>query len=320
MTKLQPELFSLEGAKRFIEKKIQEVPIDRTPNEIFHFKPDEKDEKYISLRYADLKRIDSLIQAGRIKKVQEAKRMRKIYISMILNYMVRNHVVDMNILQMEGLTIEELVEKYYKHIITTECIEGIFREHPELRAEIKRLAALGEPYSTKNGKEIALLGIKKEKIVWREYSGNLFRRYVTLGEIKHIEAEIEILAEDDELGGKYYPIENLCCSMVYKRHPEYRIEKEYPFGFWNLWYMTPTGLERLLGQMVKFYKTENSDAIKALRLKENQKRKNQHRRNKKLTTTEKKDMVQELKKQGLTYSQAFKQVEFSISTFKRHWK
>lgn len=319
MKKLQTELFTLEGAKRYIEKKIQGVQNDRTPNEIFYFELGEKEEKYISLRYADVKRIDSLIQSGRIKKVEEAKRKRKTYISMILNYMVRNKVADMNILQMENIKIEELVERYKRHEVTTNCIEIFLRDHPILKTEIKRLAKLGEPYSTKNGKAIALLEMKKEKIGWKLYQGNLFRQYVTSGDIMHVEAEIEILAEEDEIGGQYFPIENLCCKIVFKQHPEERIERENPFSSSNLWYMTPTGIERLLGLMVKIYKTENRDSINSLREKENKKRKNRHRRTKKLSTAEKKELVQKLKLSGKRQIDVINTVYFSPSTVKRLW-
>lgn len=320
MEKLQTELFTMAAAKRSIKNACANLTKDLEPNDVFIFDLDDKAQKYLNLRYGAVKRIDTMLQSGKIVKTEAAQRKRKIFVSMLLNYMVRNCVVDMNILQKEGITLGQLMERYYYHYATTEWIAIMLTQNPEMKTEIKRLARLGEPYSSKHGKEKAMLKKEQEELSKKKNTGNLFRQYVTSGTLGHMEAELEILEEDDEIGGEFFPIENLCCKIIYREHPELRVEKDNPFSMKNLWYMTPTSLDKLLGWMVVFYKEKYADAIKAHRQNESRKRKNEKRQKKAQTAQEKREQVQQLKAQGKSFSEALKEVSFSDSTFKRLWR
>ena len=112
MRKIQTELIYNAAAKRKIKENIPAFEERKSANELFEF---DSNVLRIGRSYAKAKSIDRGLANGKIQNINGALRYRQMYLGKTVNQMVRCCTADMNILQQEKITIDELVEKYYEH-------------------------------------------------------------------------------------------------------------------------------------------------------------------------------------------------------------
>ena len=241
--------------------------------------------------------------------------------------MVRKGIADMSILQNEKITTDDLVEKYYKHESLVNYIVETLTKYRFLRTNIKKLAKKGKPFTTRNAKQIW----EYQEKIKDNYVNNKTARPSLLPNAYH--KAISKLKETDKQGEKYYPIENLCYLLLHDRIKTklmegngiirwegYRYIKEVnPYKHERLREFSPTTLVRLLMLLVQLYRLQFVKEIKDFNDTKNKNTKNCKRRNKSLTTAEKKELVQKLKRSGKRQIDVINTVDFSPSTVKRLW-
>lgn len=311
MTKLRTELFSVAAAERAIKDNLPAEEERFAANEIFEFySGDDK----INKRYSHVTRIRAGLSSGRIKKDTEAKRLLKVHISMVVNYMVKRGMVDMNIVQNENINLDELVTLYHEHKTRTEFIVDVLNEFSFIRDHIEALAANGKPYTTKNAEKIEEYK-KKQSELPDSWNPKVKRRLL----YQSYEQQIEQLGRNDKIGIKFYPIENLCYLLIHKKEGfEYKKERD-PYHHNSIRAFSPTSQERLLKLIVQQYRAHYKTEIQEYRDKRNKEKKNLKRRTKSTTPDEKRKVIQKLKHSGFSQKFVIKTMGCSPRTVKTYW-
>lgn len=314
--KIQPELLSNSKATGLIQDSADNENLN-VDFDIFFYEPNENKEMIIKSRKTEIKAIDRNIADGTILKVDAAIRQRKILLSGLINYMVTNRIVDHNILKKEGITEQEMLKKYYYHFHSTQFIRKTIHEHPFMELELNRLAAHGEPFSTKNGKEIARLNREIFNLRYPQSIMNLFRQVVNEGKAKELEYEKKDLEINDDRDIKYFPIENLCC-MIQQSQDSGSNNNASIFGCYDYFKLSPTSHKRLIGLFVQLYNQRYKKEIAKYRKDKNRNSKNAKRNTKQTTATELKKKIKSLLTKGLKQKDIADKLGVDVRTIRRY--
>ena len=323
---MQPELLSTAGAKREIENNAILNPHGQEFINNAKYNLDRKSKRRLKYTYGIVKGIDSGIENGYIINVEGALRMRDIGLSMSISYMARNGIVDIDILEAEGLTIDEVANEYNNHYQRREFIVKHIQNNDYIQNAITKLAENGKIFISKNSDEISdieeKLDILEAKLVDASNGGRLLYNNTK----NTLEERLQTLKHEDFLNGDF-PIEDICLRLVmggYRNISEGRTIYEGDTFRDTIWYLSKTAQIKLIEFIVKTHKDMNKEEITAYRATKNKANKKEYKQKKcntkELTADEKRQLVQMGKADGSTQTEVAKQIGCSVRTVKIYWK
>lgn len=270
---IQTELLSLAGAKRIIEKTAAANSQTEEFIKTCNYEPNNKSKRRLNNIYGIVKRIDSCLINGFIQDIESALRIRNIAMSMVISYMVRYRIVDIDILTTENITLEQIGDEYTKHYHRQQLIVEWIRKFEFVQNAINELANEGKPFMSKNHDEIRSIEEKLDEFEQKLVGASKAMTFAYNTIKRPYEERLQILKQEDFLNGAF-TIEDICTKIVLdgKRSSSFsqtdNIFNENSFE--NLiWFLSKTAQNKLIELIVKSYKSMNEDKISECNIRSN---------------------------------------------------
>lgn len=279
----------------------------------------EKAERLVNEYYAKARSLHRLLRMGNTSKVETATNLMKTYKSMTNGRIIRYNFIDVEIFKHGVISEEELDQEYTKHFHRTDLIIETILDNKFIQDRILECSKNATDYTpTKSGE---LIEIEKElkrisglfRSDYREYMKELSN-----GNIDELRKEQEKL-KYIELLNSNYPVENICAKVV--DNSVVWFEEQLLWS--RIWSLSKTSQEKLIGLMVKSYKSENAVEIKEFRSENNKQYKKLYAKKynkKELTPEDKRRLVQEGKNSGLTQKEVAIKLGCVVRTVSKYWK
>lgn len=323
---IKKELRSLAGAKREIENraKRQSFAADFIKN--CKCDLDNKSKRRLNYTYGIVKRIDSKLKNNTINNVNSALRLRSVACSMTKNYMIRYKFVDVDILEAENISIDQLGESYNIKYHQTEFIAECIQNNKFIQNKIIELAKEGKPFITKNRNEIRdieeELDILDKNLKGATKVESLFWK----AQINSHEENLQRLKQEDFTKSQY-SIEDICFKIVSdcRRNTVFMDDSNIFNGNDlkdTLWYFSETAQNKLIDLIVRTYKEINKSDIYQDRINRNKEYKKEFMKkyNKKdLSAQDKRELIKIGKAEGNTKKEIAMQIGCSVRTVQINW-
>jgi len=328
MRTIRQELLSRPAALNVIERRAGKISTDGIEKE-FSDIPSQT----IGRCYSKVESIDNGFKKGLIVNKTKAKTERKAAVSKTLNLMVRHRYIDSDILEAEGILVEDIYNRYITHEQRTKFIQGIITDYRFIR---KAIAEKAKPYLKFTHEELDKLTridneIKsKENAVIREDKGSFFYPLLIPNLLKQRTA---LVNNYESSQGK--SIESVCCRITnqatyYQTVPGKTIpslsQKRNPFEdeqlYESLWNLSPSSQTKLIEFIVSKYKSYYHNDIKEYYQMKERRRKqawNKKQRKKKLSASEKHQLVLWGKADGYSKPEVSEQIGCSLRTVQHYW-
>lgn len=311
--KIQPELLTKTAFDREVERRALDQSFSARFIKTCNCVPDNKNKRRLKYTYGIVQGIDSGLSNNKIQNTDSANRMRNIAMSMTTSYMVRNKIVDIDILDAENISLEQVADQYTNDYHRTQLMVESIQNNEFIKNAIHEVANDGKPFKSKNHDEIqeAESKIEEFELKLAGASGGMMFYYETI--IRQLENKIQDLKRDEFLTGDF-SIEDICFKVV---------------ADWNrntlrdaIWYLSKTAQNKLIRLIVKSYKSMYEDEIKAYRKKKNSDRRKEamKKNNKKsLSAEDKLELVQLGKADGITQKEVAALIGCSVRTVQYYW-
>lgn len=310
---IQPELLTRTAFNREVERRGADHSLSAKFINACNCDPDNKSKRRLKYTYGIVQGIDSGLRNDFTQNMEAALRMRKIAMSMTISHMVKNRIVDIEILATENISLEQIGDEYTKQDHRTQLMVESIHKNDFIQNAIHELAKDGKPYKSKNHDEIQEIEIKLGQLELELVIASPGMKLVHINNIRLLEEKLYDLKRDEFLNGDF-SIEDICFKVVID---------------WNknnlrdaIWYLSKTAQNKLIGLIVKSYKSMYEDEISAYRKKKNKdRRKEAMKKNntKSLSAEEKRELVQLGKADGITQKEVADQLGCSIRTVQYYW-
>lgn len=311
--KIQPELLTKTAFDREVERRALDQSFSARFIKTCNCVPDNKNKRRLKYTYGIVQGIDSGLSNNKIQNTDSANRMRNIAMSMTTSYMVRNKIVDIDILDAENISLEQVADQYTNDYHRTQLMVESIQNNEFIKNAIHDLAKDGKPFKSKNHDEIheAESKIEEFELKLTGASGGMTFYYETM--IRQLENKIQDLKRDEFLNGDF-SIEDICFKVVTDWNRNSLREA--------IWYLSKTAQNKLIRLIVKCYKHMYVDEISAYRKKKNSDRRKESMKkyNKKtLSAEDKLELVQLGKADGITQKEVAALIGCSVRTVQYYW-
>ena len=245
--------------------------------------------------------------------------------SVALSRMIRFKILCPDILNNEGIGMNQMVKIFAQHFHSTDFITEVIINKPFIQKKIRQLAKKGKsPNPMVSGATKKIDELLPQTV--NTTGKNLFRQYVDSKKEQSLEDKLLKEKEDEFLNGNIFPIEDICYSIVYgSKYAPSEIDFEWREGKWTndrIWRLSPTAHQKLLDLIVKTYNQRYEKQIVKFRNKKKKDRQSEWSRKnntKELSAQDKKRLVLVGKASGLTQIKVADQTGIRYRTVQSYW-